>query len=107
MPQLTEDKIAELKTQHKELVCVRTQDGHDLVFRKPKRLEYDQWFDQRNTTPAGLSLAQQCLVFPSPQEFMAVLEERPGVLMCNQGVVDSITDLAGGDGGTSATSKKL
>lgn len=105
MPQLDDAKIQELKSQHKELIAVRTSDGQDLVFRKPKRLEFDQWFDNRNETSAGLSLAQQCLVYPTLQEFMGVLDERPGILMCKNGVVDSITDMAGADGG--ASSKKL
>jgi hypothetical protein len=104
MPQLDEAKIAELKSQNKDLVAIEAGGNH-LVFRKPRRLEFDQWFDKRNETSAGLSLAQQCLVFPTAQEFMATLEDRPGILMCSKGIVDSITDLAGMDGGASA--KKL
>lgn len=104
MTQLTEEQIAELKSHHKELIAFEVN-GQPLVFRKPKRLEFDQWFDKRSESNAGLSLARQCLVFPTAQEFMAVLEERPGVLMCREGIVDSITDLAGADGGI--TAKKL
>ncbi len=104
MPQLTEEKIAELKSQHKDLIAIEAS-GQQLVFRKPRRLEFDQWFDNRNVTSSGLSLAQQCLVFPSAQEFMTVLDSLPGILMCRSGIVDSITDLAGADGGASA--KKL
>jgi hypothetical protein len=99
-------KIQELKAVHKELVLIETKSGIDLVFRKPKRLEYDQWFDAREKgSQAALSLAQQCLVHPSPQEFMEALEDTPGILMCKDGVVDAITDLAGADGG--ASKKKL
>lgn len=103
---LDDAKIQELKATHKNLVCIETQTGASLVFRKPRRLEFDQWFDQRDKgSQAGLSLAQQCLVYPTPQEFMAALEDAPGVLMCRDGVVDAITDLAGADGG--ASKKKL
>ncbi len=99
-------KIAELKAAHKDLIHIQTQAGSDLVFRKPKRLEFDQWFDARDKgSQSGLSLAQQCLVYPTPQEFMAALEDTPGILMCKDGVVDAITDLAGADGG--ASKKKL
>ncbi len=103
---LDKAKIAELKAAHKDLICIETQSGQQLVFRKPKRLEFDQWFDARERgSQSGLSLSQQCLVYPTPQEYMAALEEHPGVLMCKNGIVDSITDLAGADG--SATAKKL
>jgi hypothetical protein len=103
---LDETKIRELKSLHKELVCVESTGGVQLIFRKPKRLEFDQWFDNREKgSQAGMSLAQQCLIYPTPQEFAAVLDERPGLLMCREGIVDSITDLAGADGGI--TSKKL
>jgi hypothetical protein len=99
-------KIQELKAKYKDLIAVQASDGTTLVFRKPKRLEFDQWWDNREKgSQTGLSLAQQCLVHPTQQEMMATLEETPGLLMCRNGVVDSITDLAGADGG--ATSKKL
>jgi hypothetical protein len=106
MAKLTEAKIQELKTQFADLVCVKSPAGSELVFRKPKRLEFDQWFDNRDKgTTAALSLARQCLVYPSAEEFMAELEACPFLLMCKSGVVDSITDLAGADGEVS--SKKL
>lgn len=105
MPQLTDAKIAELKTAHKDLVCIEIG-GHQLVFRKPKRLEFDQWLDSTATkSQAALALSQQCLVFPTPQEYMAVIEEYPAVVSCKAGIVDTVTDLAGADGGVSA--KKL
>lgn len=103
---LDQAKIAELKAAHSDLICIEVQDGQQLVFRKPKRLEFDQWFDnQAKGSQAALSLAQQCLVYPTPQEFMAALEKYPGVLTCKSGIADSITDLAGADG--SVVSKKL
>lgn len=103
---LDQAKIAELKAAHPDLICIEVQDGQQLVFRKPKRLEFDQWFDnQGKGSQAALGLAQQCLVYPTPQDFMTVLEKYPGVLMCKNGIADSITDLAGADGST--TSKKL
>lgn len=103
---LTPEKIAELKAAHADLICIEVADGQQMVFRKPKRLEFDQWFDaQSKGSQAALALSQQCLVYPTPQEYMAVLEKYPGVLMCKNGIADSITDLAGADG--SATSKKL
>ncbi len=107
MTPLTPEKIQELKATHKELICIELPTGEQLVFRKPKRLEFDLWSDSREKgSQAGRELAQTCLVYPTNQEFMAVLEENAGILMCKNGVVDSITDMAGADG-SALTAKKL
>lgn len=101
-------KIAELKAKFKDLIAVQAPDKSVLVFRKPKRLEYDQWFDNRTKgSQYGLALAQQCLVHPTAQEFVAVLDEYPGILMCPDGIVDAISDMAGFDDAGSVTKKKL
>lgn len=104
---LTEEKVQELKSTHgPELICIETSDGQQMVFRKPRRLEFNQWYDnQVKGTAAAESLARQCLVFPGDQEFMAVLEKFPGVLMCKNGIADNLTDMVGADG--SASAKKL
>lgn len=103
---LDDAKIADLKAKHPELIGVQAASGDTLVFRKPKRLEYDQWFDARDKgSQAALGLAQQCLVYPERAELLAALDAQPALLMCRGGILDAITDLAGADGG--ATAKKL
>lgn len=100
MAKLTEEQVAKLKSVHPVLIALETKSGHQLVFRKPKRIEFDQYFDKRakdegSVSQHALSFAQQCLVYPTPQEFLAVLEETPFLLMCAKGVIDSLTDLSG------------
>lgn len=103
---LDEAKILELKSKHPNLVAVRASNGTELVFRMPKRLEFDQWHDNREKgSQPGLSLARQCLVYPAQDEMIAALDDQPALLMCKDGIVDAITDLAGADGG--ASQKKL
>ena len=100
-------KIAELKQQHgPDLGLVTAPDGSELVFRAPKRLEYDQWYDKRNEGSApARQLAQSCLVFPDRATMIAVLDRYPYMLQGKGGFLDIITDLAGADG--AVTAKKL
>ncbi len=103
---LDDAKIQELKAKYTDLVSVESAGGDVMVFRKPRRLEYDQWFDGREKgSQAALNLAQQCLVYPDKQGMMTILEANPALLMCKSGILDAITDLAGADGGS--ISKKL
>lgn len=103
---LEDAKIAELKSQYPDIVGLQTANGTVLVFRKPKRLEYDQWFDAREKgSQSALGLASQCLVYPDRPGMMAALDAQPALLMCRGGILDAITDLAGMEGG--ATTKKL
>ncbi len=93
--------IAKLKAAHGEaLSLVQAADGSQLVFRKPNRLEYDRWFDKREEkrSEAGRELAQSCIVYPDASALFSVLERQPALLMCQNGCVSAITDLAGFEG---------
>lgn len=104
---LQESQIAELKTAHGKLGLVTSASGAELVFRKPRRAEYDRWFDKREESPttAARELAQACLVYPDRDGMIAVLDDQPSLLMCGNGIIDTVTDLAGAVGG--AAQKKI
>lgn len=100
---ISEQKVIELKSKHgDELIEVEAADGTSLVFRKPRRQEYDRWFDTREDkgSAAARELATACLVEPGYEAFIAVLDRQPAFLMCKGGVLDAITDLAGFAGGS-------
>lgn len=104
---LTDTEIAALKEKHgQHLAAVTVADGSVLVFRKPKRQEYDHWFEKRESAPqsAARELAQQCLVFPGYDALLSTLDSSPAVLSGNGGIMDALLDLAGLGG---ATQKKL
>lgn len=79
-----------------------------FVFRKPKRQEYNRWFDKRRDAPteAATELAQSCLVHPERAEYIAALDKRPALLMQDQGFLDVCTDLAGADENSPTKPKK-
>lgn len=106
---LDDQTIATLKSTHgPKLGVVTAANGAELVFRKPRRVEYDRWFDKREESPtaAARELAQSTLIYPDDRNAMiAVLDEQPSLLMCGNGIIDTITDLAGAVGG--AAQKKI
>lgn len=96
--QLSEETIEDLKQKHGDkLIAVSSKSGDVLVFRAPKRLEYDRWMDTREEkgTVAAVTLAKQTIVHPGRDELMRVLEEQPAILMCKGGIFDAISMLAG------------
>jgi len=108
MSELDEATIAKLKAQHgNDLIAVFTGDGSQLVFRKPSRLEYDRFYDKREDKPSesGRELAQCCVVHPGTDALFSTLDKQPALLMCFNGIVSSITKLAGFEGVPAA--KKL
>ncbi len=107
---MIDDKIiAELKTAHGKIGVVTAATGGELVFRKPRRAEYDRWFDKREESPtsAARELAQACLVHPDRDGMIALLDEQPALLMCGNGIIDTLTDLAGVSTATTAQKKIL
>lgn len=104
---LDQPQIDQLKVKHgSDLVLVTSPDGTELVFRKPTRAEYDAWYDKRDrATTAGRMLAQSCIVYPDIPGLMEALDRQPALLMCAKGIVDSITDLAGAEVGTTQSKK--
>ena len=93
---LTEEQIKEFKAKHGQLAAV-TIGETTLVFRKPKRQEYDAWFEKRDEAPAqaALQLAQQCLVQPTYPEMLAALDDQPFALQGADGIMSALLDLAG------------
>lgn len=101
-------KVAELKAAHGEsLIGVQDKDGTVLVFRKPKRIEYERWLvrSEKDANSAGRELAKACLCHPNEDGLDAVLDKYPALLRRNGGIIASIIDLAGVEG--EVESKKL
>lgn len=104
---LDEKTIQELKDKHgTDLVAIESKSG-PLVFRKPKRQEYDRWYDTQtqNKTQSGRELAQSTCVYPDVPSMFAAIDAQPALLMRRGGIIDSVCDLAGTEGEIS--SKKL
>lgn len=84
MTELTESKILELKQAHGAKLCAIVIGEIECVFRKPRRVEYDRWYnkysDGKDKSQASLELALSTLVFPSQAEFKAALDEEPAAL---------------------------
>lgn len=81
---LTEEQIAALKAAHgTRLGVVETPIG-DMVFSAPSRAVYDKWNDDiqsgKPRSECHRYLAQNCLVFPAYDAFMAILDSLPGIL---------------------------
>ena len=96
-----------LKLEHgDDLIQFECDEKTTLVFRKPKRAEFDRWFDKRDQgTAAARELAQSTLVHPGRDDFIAILEKIPGLLMGKAGILDGLIDLTGFGG--SIVAKKL
>lgn len=85
MAELTEAKIAELKSANKGLHCLTVEGFGDFVFKRPSRQAYDMWRDGLNQPDAQRStlarqLAQHCLVFPAWADLIGLLDAMPGLL---------------------------
>lgn len=95
--EFSEEQIAAWKREHGDLVCIRSEAGA-LVFRKPKRVEWDSYTDKMGANNGERSkhsreLAQSCLVHPDAAGMRAIFDERPALLL-NE-VIDALGDLAG------------
>ena len=79
---LDEKKLDELRTKHGKL-HIRAVDDTDFVLRAPSRLEYRKWKadiqDERKKLDASELLLLPCIVYPEPQDFQAMLDERPAL----------------------------
>ena len=100
--------ISQLKSAHGDELGAVEYDGTMFVFKKPKRQEYNRWFDKRRDAPseAASELTQSCLVHPAREAFIAALDKRPALLMQEQGFLDVCTDLAGADENAKGKPKK-
>jgi hypothetical protein len=105
---LTKEKIDELKAQNGSTPLAAV--GDLIVFKRPSRAEYDRWVDAKvsggSQSTNARQLAQACLVYPSWDDFIALLNERPSLLL-NE-CLDALIELSGVDGEESKlTVKKL
>lgn len=106
---MLDDKlISDLKDKHGDISSIEFAGGIEAVFKKPPRQEYNRWYNKRDEDQSGsaLILANACLVHPTYQELVQLLDKEPAMLMCKGGVIDAITDLAGVPG-DSKKPKKL
>jgi hypothetical protein len=94
-----EDKeFARIETEHglggREIARVNTPRGM-IVLKRPNHLLYKRWIDtssdKANTTDS-MKLVRPCVVYPSPEDFDALLEVCPSALMT---CVNAIAYLAG------------
>lgn len=94
----TSSLIAQLKTEHGQIGSIEMEEeGIVLYFRRPKRQEYDAWYELQSDSPvkAGRVLAESCIINGTRADLMAALEKKPAILTCGNGIVDLLTDLAG------------
>lgn len=83
---LTEEKIAELKNLHgQKLTAIECGDAV-LVFKPPSRAAYDRFVDKKFSAPETISaaareLAQSCLVHPSRDDMVKLLDAYPSLLL--------------------------
>lgn len=98
MSQLTPEIVAQLKAAHgPELRAVHGR-LHTIVFRKPKRGEYDHWRDQSIVDKAQQSrhdreLVKACRVWPEEDALNEVLDDQPAILGIE--CVNAIVAMAG------------
>jgi hypothetical protein len=82
---LTPEKISELKAAHGDKLAVVETPRGDIVFKAPTRAAYDKWIDGKHAGKAASEnareLAQHCLVLPTHEEFVAILDALPGILL--------------------------
>ncbi len=105
---LTKEKIDEIKAANGNTPLMAI--GDIIVFKRPSRAEYDRWADAKvaggSQSTNARQLAQACLVYPSWDEFTALLNERPSLLL-NE-CLDAMIELAGvGGEETKLAVKKL
>lgn len=96
---LTADAIAEFETTHKRIAHVIGKDNAwECVFRKPTRAEYKR-FRSMASNPSQQAdaqevLARSCVVYPTPVDFDALLEEYPAIAEACGGALGKLVGLA-------------
>ncbi len=94
---LDDKMVDELKLKHGPLMAVECADKSLLVFRRPKRVEYDTWIDKReeSRSASARQLAQSTLVYPDRDTMISALDVEPALLFRPGGIIDAILDLSG------------
>lgn len=95
---IPEEKLAELRAKHSDVVVVDTKFG-DCVFRSPNRSEYERWqsilFKESSRSKASVVLCTMTLVYPDAATFNAYADKAPGIFTT---CASPILELAGVDG---------
>lgn len=107
---LTPEKVSQLKaTYGDELRAVETNVGI-ILFRKPKRDEWDRWQDKNLVSKAEASkdareLCQACLAESTYEEMMLAINDKPGLLQGE--FLTCLLDMAGAMAKDALPVKKL
>lgn len=95
-----EANIASLKRQHGRIGVVEFDDGRYVVLRRPKRAEFDSYYDQGGAGGAATcpqstrrQLITDTLVYPSKDELEKILNDYPIAL--GQQLLSAALALAG------------
>lgn len=96
MATIDQKTIDELKEKHGEKLSMIA----GVVYRKPKRGEWDRYTDKlladkSQMSRAARELAASCVVWPNQEAMNACLEDRPALLL-NQ-ILGALTEMAGGE----------
>ena len=89
-----EDVVAALEATHGRTVTVRAKENHSkwvCVFRKPKRMEWKRFQAEgaKQNVDALENLCRTICVYPTREEFLALLEEHPAVpIACSEAIAE-------------------
>lgn len=100
--ELNEDKIADLKKEHGDILeMYELPDGDVLVIRPPSDFVWGKWLregtDEKGRGKAIESLALSCMAAPSLIEGKAALKKYPAAPLS---ILEIVTRLGGGGGDT-------
>lgn len=89
--------IEKLKSEHGEIHRLTVGTGEAVVVKLPSRAVWKRFRkntrDAERSADAGEQLLRDCVVHPSPDDFSAMLEKRPGLAEAFGG---KLVELAGG-----------
>jgi hypothetical protein len=95
---IPEEKLAELKAKHGDVVVVDTKCG-DCAFRGANKGEYDRYqallFKEATRPKAGETLVLATLVYPDSATFAGYVQKFPGVVTT---CTSPVLELSGVDG---------
>lgn len=83
---LTPEQSEKLKSEHagSELRKIALKSGDDVVVRSPSRPEWtrmqDESVDEKKRAAAMRAIVRSCVVFPSKEEFLVMLDRKPGLI---------------------------
>jgi hypothetical protein len=91
---MDDKKIAELKATHGEHLALVEVDGHDVVFKKPTRAQFNRFREAiaaGQPVAAGGQLLMDTLVAPDWKRLVALIEDAPAL---EDELVGEVTKLA-------------